>query len=311
MEPVTTPTVSMPSATGLHVFAKREGLWDDASEALSETGEPAALAAKSLLLAYHQKHLGLSLSDASEAVDSLPELALEHYAKALTKFIKEAPVVAAQLVTAAAPVHRVWEALRAGKPARSGDLITDGTRVSLHGAPIFQIVDGDVQVNWSGKVSLTTASAVNTLATLAGLGRPFRVNPDGQTFCQGSPCSPREWITLGKTEQVRTPVVLAGKTAASYPESVSTKGGDPGKIKSALEKAVKALNEASVAGLKFDDRITKLESQLSRPGLTLGRCPRALSASATTTSGCGVSSGSPWRCSRSSAVPPESAFSPG
>jgi hypothetical protein len=274
----------MPSATGLHVFAKREGLWDSTAEALHVGGQTAIEAVKILLQAYHQKQLNQPLDVAVTLVAQIPELALHYYTNAMVKFA-EAPMstqqpAQSQPVTAAMPpaITDIWEALMSHRPGRSGQLRTDGTTVTLGGRPIFRVQDGMVSGSWGDKVTLSTASVLNSLSALAGIQRPFKVGlGSGEAMCNDQPVSPMAWTDLGPapshsplqatastefhaTELGCPPLKqAAAKTAMGYPQAVLEKGGDPGKVRQALEKAVKALNEATTSALKFDDRLIKLE----------------------------------------------------
>lgn len=317
----------MPSATGLHVFAQREGLWAAAAEAIRVGGQTAEEAVRTLLQAYHQKQLGQPLATAVELVNQIPGVGLHYYVKSLIK-LAETPMPqqpAAPVTAAMAPaILSIWEALMRKQPARSGTLKTDGQQVMLGGRPIFKVQDGLVSASWAGRVTLSTASALNALASLAGIPRPFKVGlGDGEALYHDQPVDPMAWLDLGpgpshstamatasadhaqdlglapvKTAKTAsmgdiTPAEWAGmtdegttvdsterggeggdavrqrhglplksaaaKTAVSYPQAVQDKGGDSGKVRTALEKVVHALNEASTAALKFDDRLIKLE----------------------------------------------------
>ena len=271
----------MPSPTGLHVFAKREGLWESTAEALHVGGQPADEAVKNLLQAYHQKQLNLPLDQAVELVDKIPAVALHYYVTSMLK-LAEVPMSqqATPVTSALSPaIMSIWEALVSHQPARSGVLKTDGQQVLMSGRPIFRILNGLVSASWAGRVTLSTASALNSLASLAGIPRPFKVGlGDGEAICNDQPVDPLAWIDLGPgpsrgpamataSAEDRPPelgpapvkTAAAAKTAVGYPQAVQDKGGDSAKVKQALEKAVHAMNEASTASLKFDDRLLKLE----------------------------------------------------
>ena len=205
------PTV--PSSTGLYVFAKRNGLWDQTVTALKAGGEEAERAAKSLLVAYQQS-LGDSLDESIAAVDLVHSFILGHLAKKLNQYVSEEPVEKQSSVKQAS-----FEAHATGFTASLG----------------------------TETPSLAVVSRLNKQAVAAGFGRPFRITASGDITCNGEPVDGSVQMTA------------MAKTAASYPAAVNEKGGDASKVKAALEKAVKALNEANVAGLKFDDRIAKLE----------------------------------------------------
>jgi len=279
-EPRTRP--EMPSATGLFVFAQREGMWASTAEALHVGGQTSTEAVRTLLQTYHMKHLGQDLATAIDLVGKLPEVALhayvvafEHKAKTdLAQQSPSAPVTAAGVPPA---ILKMWEALMGHHPARVGVLRTDGYQVTLDQRPILRIDQGMLSASWGGKVSLATASVLNAFATLAGLHRPFRAGLDDGALYRDQPCDAHGWVELGPgpahvpqmatassdfaAQELGCPPLKTGaaKTAVSYPQSVVDKGGDPGKVRQALEKAVKALNEAATSALKFDDRLLKLE----------------------------------------------------
>lgn len=257
---------ALPSPTGLYVFAKREGLWD------AKAPEFGPEQVRNLILAYHQKQLGQSLEEAHRLVDAVPEVVLQHFSSAFERF-KE-PTMPTATTAATAPVLKMWEALQVPTVAKAGDLKTDGRTVWFHGAPIFRLYKGMISASWGGRATLSTASTLNGLCELAMQGRPFKVGLDQQPTFKGEPCSLTEWVQVGPAP-VKAPLsatastssdfrsqelgLPAARTAASYPQAVGEKGGDPDKVKKALEKAVGALNEAVTAALKFDDRINKLE----------------------------------------------------
>lgn len=257
-------SAALPSPTGLYVFAKREGLWDTVAQELGPEQ------VRGILIAYHQKQLGQSLEEAHRLVDAVPEVVLQHFSSAFERF-KE-PKMPTATTAALAPVLKVWEALQVPTVAKAGDLKTDGRTVTFHGAPIFRLYQGMVSASWGGRATMSTAAVLNGLCELAMQGRPFKVGLDQQPTFKGEPCSLTEWIRVGPAP-VKAPLSATAsadfnaqelgvpytKTAASYPQAVGEKGGDPEKVKKALEKAVGALNEAVTAALKFDDRINKLE----------------------------------------------------
>ncbi len=158
---------SLPSATGLYVFAKREGLWDATLAAVQQSKEAAVEGARTLLIAYYQKHLRLPLSEATELVGKVAEIVLQRYAKDFNHVSPVLQVTAAVELGASPAVKQVWEATTQGHALRAGDLSTDGSTISLRGEPIFRVRAGVVQARWSGRPTLSTAAVLNKLARLA------------------------------------------------------------------------------------------------------------------------------------------------
>ena len=253
---------SFPSTTGLFVFAKREGLWDATASALVASPEAAIEAVRTLLLAFYQTHLRNSLDVARDMVDKVPEIVCQRIAKdfrAMPGVVPPEQPQASKTGSATTMLQQVFAALSQGNPQSiNASVHVDNGVVSFHGEKVFAMhPQGRISVRLGTRPTLTTAAFVNKLASLAGIQRPVSMYPDGTVKVAGARVCPESWVTVKNGTG-------APKTAASYPQVVSERGGDTSKVKGALEKALQALNLAAVSALKFDDRLMKLEQDVYR-----------------------------------------------
>lgn len=128
----------------------------------------------------------------------------------------------------------IFAKFKAGKPGRAGNLETDGTTVHLHQNPIFKLENEVYSGNWAGWVTPTTANNVNSLASLAGIGRPFSIS-GGAPTCFGKPCRESGWIPLGNAQSH-----AANKNAAVLEYDSS---GDPPNTTTATKEHAYELKE--------------------------------------------------------------------
>ncbi len=109
-------------------------------------------------------------------------------------------------------VQKIVSALKAGKPAKVGNLSTDQGVVYLHNNPIFKYEGGKMFGSWAGWVTPTTARNVNGLAMLLGTNAGFQIK-GGSPLCSGEQCPSDGWVELGVVQEH-----AASKTASVSPE---------------------------------------------------------------------------------------------
>ena len=175
--------------------------------------------------------------------------------------LKEASTKEAMPAAIGNATTKVMEALKEGKPAKSGNLVSDGTTVSLHGNPIFKLENGVASASWCGWVTPTTARVVNGLAALLGVQAHFNIK-DRLAQCNGKKCDSKNWVVLGSYEP--TLKEASTKIAAEVPTSAHDESGsgDVSQILGHTDNPVESLADGSTGAVNItaDDTINKLAS---------------------------------------------------